>query len=135
MPYCSRCGNQVTDEMSFCNRCGAALKPGVAPPVAPPRPAPPPPERYEKYEKREKEAEKREKGEKGEKHEKEATGYMGPVIGGLILILLGFMFYLMTLGMVRAAHVWPIFLLIVGVIIIVFGVYAATTARRRSPRP
>ncbi|MEM3047414.1 MAG: zinc ribbon domain-containing protein, partial [Candidatus Bathyarchaeia archaeon] len=117
MPYCSRCGNQITEEMNFCNRCGASLKPGVAPPPAPPPTKPP--ERYEKYEKREKETEKR---EKGEKHEKEATGYSGPIIGGIILILLGFLFYLMTLGMLRVAHVWPIFLLIVGVVLIIFGV-------------
>jgi len=146
MPYCSRCGAQVTEEMNFCNRCGAPLKAPAAPPPAaptpaapaPPTPSPPRPERYEKAEKREKrekEGEKREKEEKGEKREKEETGYIGPFIGGLILILLGFMFYLTTTGMMRPAHVWPFFLVLVGVIVIVLGVYVSTTARRRSPRP
>lgn len=103
-------------------------------PLGPPAPAVPPP-RPEKHEKREKEEEKREKEEKGEKHEKGATGYIGPFIGGLILILLGFMFYLTTSGMMRPLQAWPFFLVIVGVIVIVLGLYLSTTARRRSPRP
>lgn len=35
--YCASCGTEVTNELSYCNRCGANLKPfaaqaGVAPP-------------------------------------------------------------------------------------------------------
>jgi len=38
--------------------------------------------------------EKREKSEKAEKHEKREYGYIGPLIGGLILIAVGLMAYL-----------------------------------------
>jgi len=65
MPYCSRCGAQVTGEMSFCDRYGAPLK---DPAEFPSRPPPPRPERYEKT----------------------RAGFTGPFTGGLILILLGF---------------------------------------------
>ena len=96
MPYCSKCGAQVREEMAFCPKCGAALK--VEPPPAETVSAPAPyrAEKAEKHEKREKEekGEKREKEEKTEKHEKREFGVIGPLIGGLILIVVGLMFYL-----------------------------------------
>ena len=61
MAYCTRCGNQVADDASFCSSCGAAViapsspdpqsspptnvqPPQVAPPPPPPQPTPLPPQ-------------------------------------------------------------------------------------------
>lgn len=135
MPYCSKCGAQVREEMAFCSKCGAALK--VEPPPAETVSAPPPyrAEKAEKHEKREKEekGEKREKEEKTEKHEKREFGVIGPLIGGLILIFVGLMFYLQVTGFLGRQVASALFLIIIGVIIIVGALYAATMATRRHP--
>ncbi len=122
MPYCPKCGAEVSEEMVFCSKCGAALGP------LPPR------VRMEKEEKSEK-REKREKSEKAEKYEKKEYGYVGPLIGGLILIVVGLMAYLHTIVPMSVRYWGPILLIIVGIIIIVVAIYAATTAAKRHPRP
>jgi hypothetical protein len=119
MPYCPKCGAEVSEEMSFCPKCGATLGP------LPPR------VRREKEEKHE----KREKSEKMEKHEKSEYGYIGPLIGGLILIVVGLMAYLATISPIYASNWGPILLIVVGAIIIVITIYAAMTAAERSPKP
>jgi len=142
MPYCPKCGTKVSEEMSFCPNCGAPLKvekPAVeAAPPAPPAPAAPPapPYRAEKAEKREKreKEEKHEKKEKAEKHEKREYGYIGPLIGGLILIALGTMFFLVVMGSITWGASWAIFLIVIGIIIIVGAMYAASMAARRHPQ-
>jgi cation transport ATPase len=129
MPYCSKCGTKVEEEMSFCPKCGAALV--VEQPSAVAAPQVPRAEKEEKHEKREKE-ERQEKREKTEKVEKREYGYIGPLIGGLILIVLGIMFYLATttaLGTVT----WAFFIILIGIIIIIGAIYAAITASRRHP--
>ena len=107
--------------MTFCPKCGAPLK------------AERPQEwrrRAEKGEKAEK-AEKSEKREKAEKHEKREFGFVGPLIGGLILIFLGLMFYLQLLGYRVWEIAWAFFFIIIGIIIIIGTIYAT----RRHPRP
>lgn len=102
--------------MSFCNRCGQPLKaPGGPTPVAP---APLRPERYEGA-------------------RKDEAGFhpwfhyaMGPLIGGSVLIALGLLFYLITTGMLSGVLFLPVFLALIGLLVIVLGVYAAATARR-----
>ena len=122
MPYCTKCGAEVSEEMEFCPKCGTRLKP------------PPAPVRMEKEEKEEKE-EKREKTEKKEKYEKREFGYVGPLVGGVILIIVGIMLYLAAVGPMYM-HDWgPIFMIMVGIIILAFGLYAALIAAKRSPRP
>ena len=76
MPFCPRCGKEVSEEDSFCPYCREPLKRqrviyrrGVE-------------EKDEKGEKNEKH-EKEEKGEKGEKHEGDL---IGALMGGLILV-------------------------------------------------
>jgi len=135
MPYCPKCGTQVREKMAFCPKCGAALKVEQPPTEAVSAPAPYRAEKTEKHEKREKEekGEKREKAEKTEKHEKREFGVIGPLIGGLILIVVGFMFYLQVTGFLRRQVASALFLIIVGVIIIVGALYATMMATRRHP--
>jgi hypothetical protein len=133
MAYCPKCGNQVEENMTFCPRCGAPLKVEAqvqAAPV-PSRVA----ERREKAEKGEKgEKHEKQEPEKGEKHEKSGEfGFVGFLVAGLILVLIGTVAYANAVGWLRGNFVGPAILLIIGVLIIVVGVYATTMARRRSP--
>ena len=136
MSYCPKCGNKITEEMTFCPNCGASLK-AVQPAVAaqPTAPRGEKGEKGEKQEKREKEArDQREKREKGEMHEKRQYGFAGPLIGGLILIFFGLMLFigLTTPGM-NSGILWAFFVVIIGIIIIIGAIYAATMASRRHP--
>ena len=132
MPYCQKCGTEVSANMDFCPQCGAALK------VTATRPA----ERYrsekaeieEKREKEEKE-EKTEKGEKTEKHEKQEYSIFGSLIGGSILILLGVMFYLAVAGTITFRSVFPVFLIVIGVIVILGVIITAVRAKGKHPKP
>ena len=135
MTYCHKCGSEVKEENSFCPQCGAALKAGE------PRPSMPP-ERYrsenaekqEKNEKHEKD-EKMEKGGQQEKYEKQEFGVLGPLIGGAILILVGFMLYLSVSGILNMSSIFPIFLIIIGAIVILGVAIGAVMAKRKNPRP
>src|SRR4030065_2644606 len=127
MPYCPKCGNEVQENMAFCPRCGAPLKM-----EAPPQPAPAPaPQRVEKAEKGEK-GEKQEKHEpaEGEKHEMNQFGFIGLVIGGLVLIILGFFAYLRVSNIMTDGMGNALTLLVIGLIIIVVGIYVASMTRR-----
>ena len=132
MPYCQKCGSEVSENMAFCPQCGATLK------VTATRPA----ERYrsekaeieEKHEKQEKE-EKMEKGEKTEKYEKQEYSIFGSLIGGVIIILVGIMFYLTVAGTITLRSVFPFFLIIVGVIVILGVIIGAVRAKGKHPRP
>ena len=95
------------------------------------------PDRYEKHEKGEKHEkhEKQEKQvpEKYEKHEKRGIGFASAIIAGILLIILGVVIFLAILYNISIP--WgPIFLILAGIVIIVYGV-VATSARRRSPPP
>jgi uncharacterized membrane protein len=106
--------------MAFCPKCGAALKAEQPRYIA---------ERVkgEKEEKKEK-AEKAEKHEKREKHE---YAFIGPLIGGLILIIIGLMSYLHITGYVRREMIGAFFLVILGILVILGAIFAA----RRTPKP
>ena len=132
MSYCPKCGNKVDETMTFCTRCGAALKMESSA-----RPAPPPTyRRDEKSEKGEKN-EKREKnqGEKGEKHEKGEFGHIGWLIGGIIVIVIGILAFARATGYLAQPIEGAVTLLIIGIAIIIVAVYLSTMARRRSPAP
>ncbi len=132
MSYCPKCGNKVDENMTFCPRCGASLK--VAAPVqAAPAPAPKKDEKAEKGEKQEKQ--EKQEPEKGEKHEKGEYGFIGWLIGGAVLILIGFFALLQFAGYITSGMSWAVVLLIVGVIIIIGAVYLTTRARKRYPPP
>jgi hypothetical protein len=138
MPYCPKCGNKVEENMTFCPRCGAPLKMEGQPQAAQIPPAqsasPQPPMRNEKAEKGEKQ-EKHQQPEKGEKHEKGGFGFVGFLIAGIVVVLLGVMAFVrvqypnvLTGGMESA-----LILLLIGLAIIIVGVYVAMMARRRNP--
>jgi len=131
MAQCPKCGSEVSEEMSFCPKCGAPLR------IQPPPPAGTRPTRYRRDEKSEKgeKHEKEEKGEKGERGEKQGYGFLGPLIGGLILVFLGVSFWLELTGVLSAGYMWSFFLLLVGVVIIIAALYAAFVLTKRHPRP
>ncbi len=134
MTECKKCGYKISEEMSFCPKCGAPLKAETI--SAEQRPTAPiryTSEKAEKHEKKEKE----EKTEKHEKHEKGQYAFIGPLVGGIVLIIIGLMSYLQITGILtREAReiLWAIFLVIVGIVIIFGGLYATMMARRRYPR-
>jgi hypothetical protein len=129
MVYCPKCGNEVDENMTFCPRCGAPLKAAAAPVQAAPAP-----QRNEKAEKGEKqEKHEKQEPEKGEKHEKGEYGFVGWLVGGLILILIGFFALLQITNIITSGISWAIVLLIIGAIVIIAAVYFASMARKHSP--
>lgn len=126
MSFCPKCGSKIDENMMFCSKCGAALKPTQALTEFAPCTV------VYRNEKNEKD-EKHEKGEKTEKHEKRVYGFMGPLIGGLILILIGLTAYLELVNMVERRMLGALFFVIVGVAIIIGVAYGATLARKRHP--
>jgi uncharacterized membrane protein YvbJ len=135
MPYCPKCGSEVSEKMTFCPQCGASLKAGESrPPVYPERYRSEKAEKEEKQEKHEKE-EKMEKGEQPEKYEKKEYGVLGPLVGGVILILAGFMFYLAASGTINVRSIFPFFLIIIGAIVILGVAVGAVMARKKNPIP
>ena len=126
MSYCPKCGAKTSEEMAFCPKCGAALKVEQAPVEAQAKPV----RRDEKAEK----AEKGEKSEKGEKREKGEYGFLGPLVGGLILIFVGLAFYLKVVLDIKTEAVWAFFFVILGIVIIALAIYGAMMAGRRHPK-
>jgi len=133
MPECKKCGYKVEEEMSFCPKCGAPLKAEAVSAEQPSTTAAH--YRVEKEEKHEK-REKGEKREKEEKHEKGEYSFIGPLVGGIVLIIIGLMSYLQITGVIdRVAReiLWAFFIIIIGILLIFGAIYAMTTARRRNP--
>ena len=124
MSYCPKCCEKISEEMSFCPKCGASLK-ATQPPTEARTTA------YRRHEKEEKE----EKGEKHEKHEKRQYSFIGPLIGGLILIFIGLTSYLEITSFALRRLVWAFFFVVIGLLIIIGAVYWAAIAARRHPKP
>jgi hypothetical protein len=129
MSYCPKCGSKVTEEMSFCPKCGAPVKIEQAPPVTTRREY----RRREKEEEKGEKHEKQEKREKGEKGEKGEYGFLGPLVGGLILIFLGVTWWLGINQTLDWKILWAFFLLMVGIVIILAAIYGAFVLRKRHP--
>jgi uncharacterized Zn finger protein (UPF0148 family) len=127
MEYCPKCGTKVTEEMTFCPKCGASLK-------AAPTPSEARPTTHRRDEKAEK-SEKSEKHEKREKHEKGEYGFIGPLVGGLILIFIGLALYVrVALPNVKSEFVTAFFFILIGIAVIVLAIYAVVLAGRRHPK-
>ena len=128
MVYCQKCGNEINETMTFCPRCGAPLK------AEAPVQAAPAPQRSEKAEKGEKqEKQEKQEPEKGEKHEKGQYGFVGWLVGGFILIIIGFFALLQISNIISSGIMWAVVLLIIGVIVIIAAVYFASMARKHYP--
>jgi cation transport ATPase len=132
MSYCQKCGSKVDEEMTFCPKCGAPLKVEKVTTVAPETR----PTTYRRDEKTEEKSEKHEKREKQEKHEKREYGFIGPLIGGVILLFIGLAIYLLTVPgyNVSANMVWALFFVLIGLLVIIGGVYGVIMAGRRHPK-
>jgi hypothetical protein len=130
MPYCPKCGVEVKEGTSFCTRCGAPLT-GELPSVV----VTPEVYRSEKAEKDEKQEkrEKQEKEEKTETHEKRELGFVGTLLVGTVIIVLGLMLYLQVTGLLGRRIGWAAFFVVVGVIVILGTIYATIIAKRRHP--
>ena len=129
MSYCPKCGNKVDETMTFCPRCGASLKmETVAKPTPPPT--------YRRDEKSEK-GEKREKNEpeKGEKREKGEFSFIGWLIAGIVIIIVGLLAYMRAVGYIASQYVGPVVVLVIGIAIIIVAVWLSTMAKRRNPSP
>ena len=121
MPYCPKCGSEINEDMTFCPKCGAPLKAA----------SPGTPTDWGRERRRQEKDEKNEKQEKGEKYEKREHPFIGPLIGGLILIALGVISYLQIIGYNLWQYTGPIFFIAIGVIIIISAL--ARMARKRNP--
>jgi len=121
MVYCQKCGTEVSEEMAFCPKCGAPLK------------APVTQTGWRGREEKAEKNEKNEKNEKGEKNEKRERPFLGPLIGGVVLLFLGLISLLSSLGY-RVSESAGAFLLIILGLVIVF-VALVRMARRRNPSP
>lgn len=148
MATCPKCGSRVREGMNFCPNCGADLKvvptppstpaPAEAPSTAAPSPAQPPyrPEKAEKHEKQEKEEreEKQEKEEREQRYEKRESNFIAPLVGGIVLILVGLLLYWVITASLRVEIFGALFFVIIGIVIVVGAIYAIVMASRRHPK-
>lgn len=146
MSSCPKCGAKTEEEMAFCPKCGASLKVEQPQDVGERMREQGREFRYRMREerrrlreqrRRDEKSEKDEKGEKNEqpeKYEKREFSFVGPLIGGLVLLFLGFMFYAQLTGYLKPEIVWALMFITVGVIIIVAVIYGATMTTRRHPK-
>jgi hypothetical protein len=143
MPKCPNCGSEVNEEMAFCPKCGASLK-GEKPRTSGDwgrefgermgRWGKEFGERMSERARREAREERYEKGARAEKHEKREFEFIGPLVGGLILVFLGLVFYLQVTYGFGMEVAGALFLVVIGVIVLAVGLYTATTVRKRSPK-
>jgi hypothetical protein len=106
MPYCPRCGNDVSEDADYCTRCRAPLKEGVV---------------YRRVYRRD---EKDEKNEKDEKDEKNENDKYGPIIGGLIVTWLGTLLLLSNQNIINSSDFGGYFLMGIGAILLFRGMLA-----------
>ena len=96
MPYCPSCGKEVSEDDEFCSKCRAPLNEPRLRPV-------------------------RRRDEKDEKREDDQAGAL---VGGLVVVWLGVSFALRNLGYYPWADMGGVFLLGLGVILILRGLWA-----------
>lgn len=136
MPYCEKCGTETTTEMAFCPKCGAPIK------IEQPsdwrtqlresrrewR------ERRRELRSQRRGYEKNEKEEGWEKTEKHEYIFLGPLIGGLVIVFLGVLLYLLVAGRFGIEILVALFFVFVGAIILAGAAYGVIIAGRRHPR-
>jgi hypothetical protein len=134
MSYCPKCGAKIDEGMSFCPKCGAPLNIAQGP-AAPSGPTVSTRREYRRREKEEEKGEKHEKHEKGEKGEKGEAGFIAPLVGGLILIFLGVVWWLGRTTNFDMRMLWAFFLVMVGIVVIIAAIFGAFVLRKRHPAP
>jgi zinc-ribbon domain len=126
MANCPNCGKPLSQGARFCPSCGSPIGAGQ---TATPQQIPLTQEKHEKHEKSEK-GEKNEKREKREKREKgEGGARLASVMGGAVLVWLGIAYFLQQQGYVPPDLWGAYFLLGVGAILVVEGVYVLGTRK------
>ena len=111
--------------MIFCPKCGASLK--VEPQASQPvdwR------EQRRQWREQRRQWRREHEGEWAEKHEKHEQAFMGPLIGGIVLVVLGLLIYLGITGALNWQVLQPLFLVFLGLIILVGGLYAYSIRKR-----
>ena len=137
MSYCPKCGSKIDEGMSFCPKCGAPVNIAQGPTA----PGAPTASTRREYRRREKDEEKSEKGEKhekeekGEKGEKGEAGFLAPLVGGLILVFLGVVWWLSRTTNFDIRMLWALFLVMIGIVVIIAAIYGAFVLRKRHPTP
>jgi hypothetical protein len=100
MPYCPKCGNEVSENADYCTKCREPLRQGL---------------NYRRV---------RRRNEKNEKQEKDENDKYGPIIGGLIVTWLGVLLLLSNQNIIRSSDFGGYFLLGIGVILVIRGLLA-----------
>jgi uncharacterized membrane protein YvbJ len=133
MPNCPKCGTEVEQDMAFCPKCGVALKPAENADW-----------RQEMRERRREWREQRRQwreqrraarsAEKSEKTEKHEHPFIGALIAGSILILLGALLYFAETTSFPIQLAGAYLFIIIGIIVLALAAYAAIPATRRHPK-
>ena len=137
MPKCPKCGSEVDDQMVFCPKCGASLRTESTADWRDELRA----RRREWRERRRqlrnqrRQAARSEKEGQRERTEKHEYIFLGPLIGGSVLIIFGAFLYLIIQRGYSSQILLALFLFFIGVIIIAAAAYGAIGAGRRHPRP
>lgn len=114
MPFCPSCGYDVDEDDEFCSKCRQSLKEGA---------------RTQRISYRRVSRSRREKDEKDEKDEKREGDKKGDVVGGLIVVWLGVSFVLRNAGIISWGDFGGVFLMGIGTILILRGIYAYSQSR------
>lgn len=112
--------------MTFCPNCGTALKTTATPIKTPPV--------QTAQTEQEKKEEKPSKPDKSQKQEKTEHGYVYYLMAGFILVTIGiFSIEDLTTPKINSGQVLAAMLAIIGIIIIIGGIFIATSMRKHTP--
>ncbi len=111
--------------MTFCPKCGASLKMETST-----TPTYPPPT-YRRNEKQE----KNQQNEKREKQEKGEYSFIGWLIGGIVVIVIGIFALATAFGYITTPAQNAIILLVVGIVLVIVAIWMSMRARRQNPPP
>ena len=133
MPYCPKCRSEVDEKMAFCPKCGASLR--IEQPRDLKEEMKAKREEWRDLRRQRRETRRNEKEMEWEKREKHEYVFFGPLIGGLVLIISGALFYFFVTEGFDVEILAALFFVLVGAIIIAATVYGVVVAERRHPRP
>jgi hypothetical protein len=118
MPYCPKCGNDVDETMAFCPKCGTALNSTM-------------PNQEANNSVKEEKLETHKNTEEAEIHQRSDYGFIGYLMGGFILIVLGVFAVLdLSYPFFASTETLAIMLITIGAIIIIGAVFMTTPVRK-----